>query len=332
MARTQAVWGAGLNSPPILPSLTKAMLASNEVPVLTFVNGDRAGEQYVLSELEGSLIGRSPEADLVLRDDSVSRKHTRLFSANGALWLRDLGSRNGTRVNGTQVARYRLSSGDRLTIGASLFRLDWVNKASLRSAAHEDSKGRAMSGSLEDIPLTDVLQWLATSRKSGVLRVKGSREGSLTLRSGLVCGAKLEGLDIASPQRALLNMMSWNQGMFELTSGDDDASEDAEPISLEHVLMESARIQDEMQKIADSSPMPTEGVYLCFPEDVSWSEQPKEVLDTLQEIAKAQGSGLSWDDMLCVAKEDPLKLTQSVIEVRALGLLGFRGVDDGVTE
>lgn len=306
------------------------MLSSNEVPVLTFVNGERAGEQFVLSALEGSLIGRSPEADLVLRDDSVSRKHTRLFAANGALWLRDLGSRNGTRVNGTQVARYRLSSGDRLTIGASLFRLKWVKKNELRSPGHEDSKGRAMSGSLEDIPLTDVLQWLATSRKSGVLRVKGEREGYLTLSSGLVCGARLEGLQVASPQRALLNMMSWSEGMFELNSAEElEDEEGSEPISLEHVLMESARIQDEMQKIADSSPLPTEGVYLRFPEDVAWSEQPKEVLDTLQEVARANALGLSWDDLLCVSGEEPLRLTQSVVEVRALGLLGFVGVDDG---
>lgn len=305
------------------------MLPTNEVPVLTFVNGERSGEQFVLSADEGSLIGRSPEADLVLRDDSVSRKHSRLFCANGALWLRDLGSRNGTRVNGTQVARYRLNSGDRLSIGANLFRLTWVNKESLRSPAHEDSKGRAMSGSLEDIPLTDVLQWLATSRKSGVLRVKGKREGQLRLVNGLVCGAKLEGLKIRSPERALLNMMSWSDGMFELTNGEDETTDDNEqPLSLEHVLMESARIQDEMQKIADSSPLPVDGVYLRFPEETPWSEQPAEVLDTLQEVVQANAAGHTWDDLLCVSEQDPLRMTQSVIEVRALGLLGFHGVDD----
>lgn len=306
------------------------MLSNNQVPVLTFVNGERVGEQFVLSAEEGSLIGRSPEADLVMRDDSVSRKHTRLFVGNGALWLRDLGSRNGTRVNGTQVARYRLSPGDRLTIGASLLSLTWVNKEEIRNPAQEDSKGRAMSGSLEDIPLTDVLQWLATSRKSGVLRVKGKREGQLNLVSGLVCGAKLEGLEIRSPERALLNMMSWNQGMFELNSGEvtDGGEGEMQAISLEHVLMESARIQDEMQKLSESSPLPTKGVYLCFPKDLRWSEQAPGVLDTLQEIVKGKEGGLSWDDLMCVSAQDPLQLTKSAIEVRALGLLGFIGVDD----
>lgn len=305
------------------------MASSNEVPVLTFVNGERSGEQFVLSTEEGSLIGRAPDADLVLRDDSVSRKHSRLFSANGALWLRDLGSRNGTRVNGTQVARYRLGPGDRLSIGATLLRLTWIDKAELRTPEAEDSKGRAMSGSLEDIPLTDVLQWLATSRKSGVLRVKGEREGFLTLSSGMVCDARLEGLIVASSQRALLNMMGWNQGMFELMNGnEEELDDDAQPMSLEHVLMESARIQDEMQKLGETSPLPTKGVFLQFKEDLKWSEQPPEVLETLQQVSYACVRGLSWDDLLCVSKDDPLDLTKRVIEARALGLVGFCGEDE----
>lgn len=304
------------------------MNAINEVPILTFVNGARAGERFVVSAEQGSLIGRSPEADLVLKDDSVSRKHSRVYGSNGALWLRDLGSRNGTRVNGTQVARYRLGAGDRVAIGSSLLRVEMVQPSEVSSPAQEDSKGRAMSGSLEDIPLTDVLQWLATSRKSGVLRVKGVREGRLTLMSGLVYAAELEGLQISSPQRALLNMMDWTQGMFELNSTDaSEPSDDEDPISLEHVLMESARIQDEMSKLGESSPLPTEGVFLSFPEDLLWSEQPKEVLDTLQEVAKATAHELSWDDLLCVSRRDPLELTKSLIEIRALGLVGFRGED-----
>lgn len=305
------------------------MNAINEVPILTFVNGARAGERFVVCAEKGSLIGRSPEADLVLKDDSVSRKHSRVYGSNGALWLRDLGSRNGTRVNGTQVARYRLGAGDRVTIGSSLLRVEMVQPSEVRSPSQEDSKGRAMSGSLEDIPLTDVLQWLATSRKSGVLRVKGAREGRLTLVSGLVYAAELEGLTISSPQRALLNMMGWTQGMFELNSAEgSEDSDNQDPISLEHVLMESARVQDEMSKLGESSPLPTKGVFLTFPGDVSWSEQPKEVLDSLQEVARANSEKLSWDDLLCVSKQEPLELTKSLIEIRALGLVGFRGEDE----
>ncbi|HEY8376377.1 MAG TPA: SpoIIE family protein phosphatase [Nannocystis sp.] len=63
------------------------------------------------------VVGRSPDCDIVLNTTSVSRQHAELIS-DGAGWrVRDLGSRNGTGVNGTRVAGERvLQSGDVLRI------------------------------------------------------------------------------------------------------------------------------------------------------------------------------------------------------------------------
>lgn len=62
-------------------------------------------------------IGRAPECELVLKDSRVSRRHARLHARDGVLVLTDLGSTNGTRVNGHRVTEMVLGAGDRIHIG-----------------------------------------------------------------------------------------------------------------------------------------------------------------------------------------------------------------------
>ena len=62
-------------------------------------------------------IGRAPECELVLKDNRVSRRHARLAARDGVLILTDLGSTNGTRVNGHRVTEVVLGAGDRVQIG-----------------------------------------------------------------------------------------------------------------------------------------------------------------------------------------------------------------------
>jgi pSer/pThr/pTyr-binding forkhead associated (FHA) protein/tetratricopeptide (TPR) repeat protein len=75
---------------------------------------------------ERFLIGRSKECALTIDEDQVSRKHTAIHWDNGTYWVEDLGSRNGTKVNGQKLAkRHRLQSGDTVVIGSQemIFRL-----------------------------------------------------------------------------------------------------------------------------------------------------------------------------------------------------------------
>lgn len=62
-------------------------------------------------------IGRAPECELVLKDSMVSRRHARLHARDGVLLLTDLGSTNGTRVNGNRITELVLGEGDRIQIG-----------------------------------------------------------------------------------------------------------------------------------------------------------------------------------------------------------------------
>ena len=66
------------------------------------------------------LVGRSPSADLRLEDPSVSRLHARIEVRDDGVYVEDLGSRNGTLVDGEALAHpRRLAVDDELTVGAA---------------------------------------------------------------------------------------------------------------------------------------------------------------------------------------------------------------------
>ena len=68
------------------------------------------------------LLGRSRRCDFVVRDPSVSRRHALLIRNDDAWTLYDLGSTNGTRINGWRVERATLRAGDELELGGARFR------------------------------------------------------------------------------------------------------------------------------------------------------------------------------------------------------------------
>jgi FHA domain/Domain of unknown function (DUF1707) len=70
------------------------------------------------------LVGRAPNCDCVLPESCVSRKHAQLWRDGERWFLRDLGSRNGTRVNGLRVVeKIEVRPGDRVSFGGAPYRL-----------------------------------------------------------------------------------------------------------------------------------------------------------------------------------------------------------------
>jgi pSer/pThr/pTyr-binding forkhead associated (FHA) protein len=66
------------------------------------------------------LVGRAPSADVRIDDPRVSRLHARIEMRDDGVYVEDLGSRNGTLVDGAPVASSRqLANGDEITIGTA---------------------------------------------------------------------------------------------------------------------------------------------------------------------------------------------------------------------
>lgn len=85
--------------------------------------GSHAGEEVLLS-VEPCVMGRSSECALVLRRSAgISRKHAQVSVESGMFYLEDLGSRNGTKLNGKRISgRVPLQDGDRIGISGEQIR------------------------------------------------------------------------------------------------------------------------------------------------------------------------------------------------------------------
>lgn len=93
------------------------------------------------------VIGRRNDCDLLLDSQHGSQRHAEFFKRDGALWLRDLGSTNGTSVNGSRLtADYRVSSGDAILFADREYRLV-AEVPVLASATSELQKTQALSRS-----------------------------------------------------------------------------------------------------------------------------------------------------------------------------------------
>src|SRR5215813_6184461 len=165
---------------------------------LRFISGKYQGGEFPLRMNREIIIGRSSDLDMVLVEDMVSRRHAKITSTDNDIFIQDLGSTNGTFVNGEKTTgRHKLAEGDRILVGTSIIKLVAMDASAaaqteaearrrLEAGANRQStSGRPMSGVIEEIPLPDLLQLLSTSRKSGVLTIaSGGLVGKIYLRKG----------------------------------------------------------------------------------------------------------------------------------------------------
>src|SRR5262249_52080716 len=168
------------------------------------------------------VIGRSSDLDMVLVEDMVSRKHAKISTQGGQIVIQDLASTNGTFVNGEKIKKMRLKEGDRILIGTSIIKLVAMDDASAAASEAEArsrleanamrrqstaNAGGPMSGSVEEIPLPDLLQLLSTSKKSGVLAVRSTHGfGKIYLRKGQIYYASIDDNFAVKPQKAIYRL------------------------------------------------------------------------------------------------------------------------------
>jgi hypothetical protein len=85
---------------------------------LVLLDGDRVADTFRLGS--ATTIGRLPECEVVITDPGASRKHAQVVRRDDGFVLTDLGSTNGTLVNGETVRERLLVDGDRITIGSTV--------------------------------------------------------------------------------------------------------------------------------------------------------------------------------------------------------------------
>jgi pSer/pThr/pTyr-binding forkhead associated (FHA) protein len=288
---------------------------------LRFLAGKLQGTDLSLEEMADELIlGRAKDAAVVLDETMVSRRHARLYVEDGVLQVQDLGSTNGTFVNGQRVQRAALKEGDRILVGTSLMKL--ISADAMEGTAKlQVSEGTArltlppamfdptatstavpvagslrFSGVLEEIPLLDLIQLLSTSKKGGVLEVRGPQgSGSIHLRNGQVTDAALSGHPDLRPDKAVYRMLAWQAGSFELKPPDGRASGIPLADRTEGLVLEAMRQLDELRRIEDRLPALEARLVLVHPMLRPLRDLGSDQLDVLQLVHNVSQVGAILD-------------------------------------
>ena len=265
---------------------------------LRFISGKYQGGEYPLQDSGELVIGRSSDLDMVLIEDMVSRKHAKISLQPGQIYIADLGSTNGTFVNGEKIKRARLKEGDRILIGTSILKLVSVPKSAgglmdsraaqqrleQTAAAQEKRAGgrTAVQGRLEEVPLVDLLQLLSTSKKTGAIVIKGYRQGRVHLRAGKVVSAVIDADPTLAPKKALFRMVTWTTGGFEFVPQEGELPPFPNEIteSTESLVMEAMHQADELAR--GNLPAATGAIGIAMPLTPKLKDLGADELDLIQ--------------------------------------------------
>lgn len=176
------------------------------MPSLVFIAGPNAGRRYKLAEGE-YIIGRRSDCQIFVPDMRVSRQHARL-RADGTRWaVEDLGSNNGTYVNGQRLtAPQAVAHGDEITIASNRIRVE---------AADADTHGART-------PTSDAHLTIVEHAAGPVLKSREDTESGRFLRTSAVLAAPTE----------IRNFRLLERKLIALTAILDAAAKTTDPDSL----------------------------------------------------------------------------------------------------
>jgi pSer/pThr/pTyr-binding forkhead associated (FHA) protein len=259
---------------------------------MRFISGKYQGGEFPLPPNSEIIVGRSSDLDMVLVEDMVSRRHAKIAVETEQVTIQDLGSTNGTFVNGERIKRAALNDGDRVLIGTSIIKLVTSDappqavapvKRPLQAVAEHrrTNQVRSMSGAIDEVPLPDLLQLFGSSRKTGALVVKTDTDvGKVYLEKGVIIHATINDAELLAPEKCVYRIITWRHGTFYMEPADDGTLPTRVELSAEAALMEGLRIFDEVHRI-DLPPMASR-ITLARPLTAKLRDLTPEQLDVFQ--------------------------------------------------
>jgi hypothetical protein len=264
---------------------------------LRFISGKYKGGEFVLREGKQIVIGRSSDAEVVLMEDMVSRRHAILVIQGDKIHLEDRGSTNGTFVNGEKVSKAVVTKGDRILIGTSIMKVVEASDEPVGQITHDSqaakqkelsrttmhSGSRSMSGTIAEVPLPDLIQLFSTSKKTGTLVLtQGSVVAKIHLDRGRLVYAAINDAPSLSAIKAIYRILAWEDGTFELVGPEPHDSPDLIDMPTEHILMEGLRQLDELRNMQAKLPPPKTRIGVPRPLEPLLSDLERPELDVFQ--------------------------------------------------
>ncbi len=229
--------------------------------VLRFLSGEREGSAFEMPRDREVVIGRAEGVDITLADTRVSRKHVRVNVAGHQLMIIDLGSRNGTFVNGERVLRARLKEGDQLRVGSCVLRVELAgngqdNGKPTPDRSHSDQPAiRGESGQLEETPLLELLRrWMNVRRNGVVVLHSAAGTARLHLQEGQVGNAEMDGRPTYSPRKVLFRLLGWSSGTYRVESPVPGHAELELSRSPTDLLEDAVQYLEDLDRLRDQLP------------------------------------------------------------------------------
>jgi hypothetical protein len=151
------------------------------------------------------------------------------------------------------------------------------------AAARRTSQVRTMTGTIDEVPLVDLLQLFTTSKKSGVLVMRRDDDvGKIYLRRGSITHATINENSEIGPLKSVYRLLTWEHGTFELDPPDDREFAEELNLSTEAILMEGIRQLDELRRLGPELPPPTAHLTVPSPLNPPLRDLSHAELDVLQ--------------------------------------------------
>lgn len=268
---------------------------------LMCMSGAQTGHELPLPLDRPFILGRSRQADIKLEDEMASRQHTKVVYAGGRFQVEDMGSKNGTYLNGHKLTGpSALKSGDYIRIGDTSFHViqpcvveekakDWWEKTqytlATMKAQTERHAGAAsvISGSLIEVTLLDLLQLLANSMKTGLVTIRCHQDkGDVYLRQGQIYYACINNVASLRPDKVMYRILRWKDGTFTFVPGAEHLVENEITEPTGSLLLEGVRQMDELSAFESVLPSLSAELRLAFPLPEPLRNLSPEELDLVQ--------------------------------------------------
>jgi hypothetical protein len=269
---------------------------------LRFIGGQFEGGEFPLKKNREFTIGRGSEHDMVLDEDMVSRAHARISTFDGQVVVEDLGSTNGTLVNGTRVKQQVLNPGDQILVGNSLLELILDGAAKGPPPAPTPpvmpkpretmvANIRFMAGKVGGGPVTffDLVLDMVKAKVTGSFEITHGAEGKgvIYFKDGQITGASLELVTksalILPSRKACLRMLLWTVGRYKFNT-DPISYGVQDPLDGQQIIEQGYNEQEMFTKYEAYLPNSEACLVLTSPLTAKLSALSAEVLDTLQII------------------------------------------------
>lgn len=327
--------------PTIAVDMEELLALQAEAPLqLQQVSGLGEGRIFRVLPLQEAHIGRDDSCEICLEEKIISRRHTKINYSKRYPEVVDLGSSNGTYLNGKPVDRAYLCDGDNLQVGTCSFQVQLGQETrpdedfhlppeemQRISRALDSSQGELLkvirhksvfSGQLREINLMSLLQTLSNNKSTGSLSIQfKSHRGSVHLDRGELFHARLG--RVVGP-KALYRMVRLTEGRFEFFAPGREPEERTFDGGLEKHLLEAARHLDEMEIYLKQ--LPEMSVHLSFKPKlvVDLKQVPPPVLEVMAAVSKAE----ILEDVLEICPMPDLDISRILVMLLKRGLLQQR--------